>query len=118
MAFNFSRYNNTATMTNGSPLYRTQLAARNLNSLVQYQTPKLRYPTATELASLQIEKSVWKVGTRFYKLAQQYYGDPALWWIIPWFNQKPLETDFKLGDVVMAPLPLIRIANFLLETQP
>ena len=40
---------------------------------------------------------MWKLGDRFYKLADQYYGDPTLWWIIAWYNRMPTESHAEGG---------------------
>ena len=112
MAFNFSRYDRRILMTNASPTYAGQLLSRGVFSIRQYRTPNIKYPTEQQMRELIVEKLVWATGTRFYKLAHTYYNDSSLWWIIPWFNQKPLETDFKLGDVVMVPLPLTKVLSF------
>ena len=36
---------------------------------------------------------------------KKYYGDAEYWWLIAWYNNKPTESHFKLGDVVYIPLP-------------
>ncbi len=49
---------------------------------------------------------IWGVGDRYFKLANRYYGDPELWWVIAFFNQKPTEFDIKAGDIIFIPTPL------------
>ena len=51
-------------------------------------------------------KEIWTTGTKYFKLADQYYGDPQYWWVIAWYNLRPLDTDFNLGDIVIVPTPL------------
>ena len=58
-------------------------------------------------------RHVWGLGDRLYKLAHQYYGDPALWWIIAWYNTRPTEAHFKQGDVIRIPLPLNEVLALL-----
>tara|TARA_R110002110_G_scaffold74516_1_gene197161 strand:- start:273 stop:629 length:357 start_codon:yes stop_codon:yes gene_type:complete len=113
MAFNYSRYRLRRIGSNYSPKYARQFAGRGINGISrQFLTPKFTWPTQAQLQALNIEREVWETGSRFYKLAAKYYGDSSLWWIIAWFNQKPLETDFAAGDVVMIPLPLDRVLTF------
>ena len=100
-------------MENILPEYGKMLFKRDRESIVQHSTPVLKYPTQEELAELVVYNEVWKVGSKFYKLADKYYGNPAFWWIIPWFNLKPLEANYNLGDVIMVPTPLEKIINFL-----
>jgi hypothetical protein len=57
---------------------------------------------------------VYTMGDRLYKFAYEYYGDVDYWWIIAWYNNKPTDAHFKIGDVVYIPRELdvaIRIAT-------
>ena len=97
---------------NAEPEYFEQLSSRDLRYIDQFTTPSFSWPTSAQLGSLDVEEEHWGVGSRFYKLAAKYYGDVTLWWIIPWFNKVPLESDFRPGDVVLIPVPLERILKF------
>jgi hypothetical protein len=72
----------------------------------------MNHPTGQLLKALSVENEVWGVGSRFYKIAEKHYGDPTLWWIIPWFNKLPLESDYEPGELVYVPKPLNVILNF------
>tara|TARA_R100000008_G_C3508685_1_gene127634 strand:- start:68 stop:343 length:276 start_codon:yes stop_codon:yes gene_type:complete len=85
---------------------------RNVRFIDQYGTANLSFPSDDMLGKMEVDKEIWKVGSRFYKIADKYYGDPSLWWVIPWFNQKPLESDFESGDVVLIPQPLNVVLSF------
>jgi nucleoid-associated protein YgaU len=101
-----NRYDNRIIRTNAQEIHKDLLDRRGLRKVKQYTTPTLNDITAQERASLQRVEHVWKIGDRLYKLAAQYYGDPELWWLISWYNQKPTESHFKIGDIVLIPLPL------------
>lgn len=101
-----SRYNNSSPFVNRDELYEGAFQERNVNYIRQFRTGRLRQPTVTQRASLQMIRHVWGLGDRLYKLAHKYYGDPALWWIIAWYNLRPTEAHFKQGDVIRIPLPL------------
>ena len=107
MAYNYSRYQNNLVFNNTDPSYINQFTSRRVTSILQHSTTTFDWS-----ADFDFEKEYWGVGFRFYKLASKYYNDTSLWWVIPWFNQKPLESDFKPGDPVMIPLPLERVLNF------
>ena len=106
MAYRFSRYQNRLVFKNENPSYVEHFFARRVNSIDQHTTAKFNWS-----AKLDFEEEYWGVGSRFYKLADKYYGDASLWWIIPWFNQKPLESDFFAGDIVMVPVPLEQVLD-------
>ncbi len=108
-----SRYMGRSTFTNNLEYYKEFLDERGVNLIQQYRTGKLRHPSIEEMASLERIRHVWKVGDRFYKLADRHYGDSKLWWVIAWFNLKPTEGHCKTGDVLRIPLPLDRVLEML-----
>ena len=112
MAFNFSRYASRNVLRNSSGEYAQQLSDRDVRFIRHFETPNVNYPSSEILGQLDIENEIWGVGSRFYKIAAKHYGDPSLWWIIPWFNKLPLESDYEAGEVVLVPKPLHIILDF------
>lgn len=45
----------------------------------------------------------WNYGDKLYKLAERFYGDPKLWWIIAHVNMKPTDSHYEVGDTVIIP---------------
>jgi len=93
-------------MLNENPIYIDQFRKRSVVQITQFSTPIIRYPTHEELDDFTIISHVWTLGDKFYKLSDEHYGSVDFWWVIPWFNKKPLESDFNLGDTIHVPLPL------------
>lgn len=87
-------------------LYNEFFIERDVNYINHYETPKIPYLGAAERSQLNSIPHVWRLGDRYYKLADQYYDDPTYWWIVAWYNQRPLETDIGIGNIVYVPLPL------------
>lgn len=109
-----SRYKNTPTKRNNSELYKKQRKERGIpGSLVQYTSKRRQSLTVEDIKSLNTTGHIWKTGDRLYKLADQYYNDPELWWIIAWYNSKPTEAHFNVGDLIQIPLPLERVYSLL-----
>jgi hypothetical protein len=110
-----SRYRNRAVInnTNLDYIFSDILRKRGAKMMRQYDTAHLPFPTVGEILQLDIITQVWTVGEKYFKLANAVYGDPEYWWIIAWYNQKPLETDFKPGDIVEIPTPLELVLQFL-----
>ena len=100
------RYSDLLIRRNSSPLYSTQFLNRGIRFVNQYETAVLKYPQPSELAELQSEIHIWGMGDRFFKLAQQHYGDAKLWWVIAWFNKTPTEFHLKPGVALAIPKPL------------
>jgi len=112
MAYNFSRYTNRDILKNASGQYIEQLSNRDVRLIRHFATPNIDYPSSDVLGQLDIENEIWGIGSRFYKIAAEHYGDPSLWWIIPWFNKLPLESDYEPGEVVLVPKPLNVLLDF------
>ena len=100
------RYDGRILMINDSELYDEQFFKRRVFGVKQYATSIIRYPTVEEMSEFLVISHVWSLGDRFYKLSDKHYGNVDFWWVIPWFNQKPLESDFRLGDTINIPKPL------------
>ena len=101
-----NRNSNRVIRTNGEQIYQELLNGRGLKKVQQYTTPIFNKISANDVRKLQRVRHLWTVGDKLYKLANEYYRDPEMWWVIAWYNQKPTESHFKLGDVVLIPLPL------------
>jgi hypothetical protein len=107
------RYSNQEIFTNARQAYKRYLKSRGIKLINQYDTPKFRFPKEEDLANFSSIKHVWGPGDRYFKLASQYYGDPELWWVIAFYNQKPTEFHIKLGDVVYIPKPLETVLFYI-----
>ena len=108
-----SRYNARVIITNNDRSYALSdiLKKRGISSIEQFTTARLNSPDIDQIANLDVAKEIWTVGTKYFRLAKDYYGSEEYWWIIAWYNLKPLETDFKPGDVVYIPTPLQNILS-------
>jgi nucleoid-associated protein YgaU len=100
---------------NDHELYRDVFVKKNLtsNTLRQYVTAQMKYPTEEQISKLNLIQHVWTRGDKFYKLAQEHYGDPSLWFVIAWFNKKPTEHHFVLGEILYVPLPLNSVLRIM-----
>jgi len=101
-----SRYDNRMTAINHNPMYRSLMKKRGAKFIRQYKTPLTHFPTDREMEDINEVDYIWAIGDRFFKLADQYYGDATLWWIIAWYNQTPTESHVSTGQVIQIPIPL------------
>lgn len=109
-----SRYFNFKILNNASEYYSFLRKERNnVKNIRQYETPILYQPNLIDRVNLKTTTHMWAVGDRYYKLAQQYYGDPTLWWIIAWYNGRPTEVDVLPGDVLTIPIESEQILTML-----
>jgi nucleoid-associated protein YgaU len=108
-----SRYSNRAVFANTREEYQTYFDDRGVRRIVQYTSPRLRYPTADEIADLDVVSHVYTSVDNLSNLAARYYDDPTLWWVIAWFNKKPGDFAMKPADIIYIPFPLEYIlANY------
>jgi len=101
-----SRYDNRTTAINNLPMYRSLLKKRGVKFIRQFKTPSMHFPTDKEMGKIREVDHTWKAGDRFFKLADKFYSDPTLWWIVAWYNQSPTESHLFTGQVIQIPLPL------------
>ena len=101
-----SRYFTREIRANFNKKYDSFFKERNVNFINQYTSPNKTPITSDDIEDLLTVPHVWSQGDRFYKLAEEYYSDPTLWWVIAWFNRMPTEAHVKIGWVVDVPLPL------------
>jgi hypothetical protein len=95
-----SRYANRAKRINKDEGYDDWFKSRKTNSILQYMSAKLVYPTEEQMEKLNIVAHIWQNGDMFYKLADVYYNEPKYWWLIAWFNQKPTEAHVQFGEKI------------------
>ena len=110
----YRRYTERDIILNDDEQYRRQFyKGKDLESLSHYETPELAYPTPEEIEDLDIITLTWSTGTRLFKLADRFYGDPTLWWVIAFYNQKPTDAHYKIGDIVSIPTPIERVLRII-----
>ena len=108
-----SRYVSRRAVTNVSEIHKELREGRNSPNLIQYMTPRLRHLTVKQRAGLHRVTHIWAMGDRYWKLATEHYGDPELWWVIAWYNKRPVENMLSLGDTIIIPKPIERILGMM-----
>ena len=108
-----SRYGSSNVTNNDSDFYSSLAEKRGLKAIQHFQTVVIHNPQIFERMQIRTNSHVWKYGDRYYKLANTFYGDPQLWWIIAWYNGYPTEVDVKVGDVLEIPLNFEQIIEVL-----
>lgn len=108
-----TRYNQRRIFQNSNRQYKLSpiFKKRGLKNTTQFTTAELVYPDPEKLEDITEVTRVWGVGTKYFNLAKEFYGDEEYWWILAWYNLRPLETDFEPGDIVYIPLPLEEILS-------
>jgi len=110
----YSRYNNREIFLNRDKNYKNVFFKdRDVNELYQYDSPRLMYPSPTEIQNLNNITAVWGATDKLYNLASSHYGSPNYWWVIAWYNQKASEAEFKVGDVYFIPHPLEDVLGYI-----
>ena len=108
-----TRYNKRSIITNSSEdyMFSDMFKKRGIKRGVQqFSTPDLS-SNGGDYSNVSTVSVTWSIGTKYFNLAKQYYGDEEYWWIIAWYNLRPLETDFKPGEIVLVPVPLEAILS-------
>lgn len=100
-----ARYSNSSRRTTNEFL-SSLLKTRGDKQIVFKTIPNMGTVKESDYNSLTIKYHIWKQGDKLYKVANNYYGDSSLWWLIAWFNKKPMDALFSLGDTVEIPFPI------------
>lgn len=94
-----------------SPTAAGLLRKRGLNETIFYEFLKLRNADPEndqEFADLHktVETKIFSMGSSMYKYSYEYYGTIDFWWVIAWYNNRPTDSHFKLGETVEIPTNL------------
>ena len=108
-----SRYANNRIVVTADTEYSDILQQRDLSSISHYSFRKFKTIKVKDLSQVTVLNHTWESQDRYFKLSNQYYGDPTYWWIIAYFNNAPLESDLKVGQVILIPVPLEYILSVL-----
>jgi hypothetical protein len=103
------RYDGRIIGRNEELSYSDVLQSKDLKFIDHYLTATLtpvEFETGLSFTRLQ---HIWTQGDKLWKLSEKYYGDPTYWWLIAWYNQRPTESHFLLGDTVIIPTPFERV---------
>ena len=103
-----TRYNgnNPRTTTIDNYSLKDIIESRGIKNITHYNVNTLKYPTVQQIQNLFIVKHIWTSKDKYWKLSEQYYGDPKYWWVIAWYNKKPIESMIGIGEYVSIPQPL------------
>ena len=98
-----NRYGERFIAINREETYSKLFENRGVKGIRQYTTAIV---SLTDSPDIETTSHVWKVGDHYWKLAQKHYGDPTLWWIIAFYNNRPTEAHVAFGTVIQIPMPL------------
>ena len=101
-----SRYQDTPVVMNNVEFYRNLIKDRGVTQIIHYKTHIMSDLKPEDIEDLIITYKPWSLGDRLHKYAHYAYGDSELWWVLAWFNQKPTDAHFKIGDKIAIPQPL------------
>ena len=106
------RHGSEDTIENSKELYEEFFERRGVPKITHYRSPRWPPLTAAVRGKFTRLRHTWKMGDRYYKLANQYYGDPKLWWVIAWYNEKPTEGHVEPGSTLFIPTPVSKVLSY------
>ena len=109
----YDRYTRAKININTAPEYLDILRERKIKSIIHYSAVPFKRLKIKDVLDVKLLNHRWTVGDRFFKLAYKHYGDPLYWWVIAFYNNRPLESDMSAGDIVYIPKPLEVILSAL-----
>jgi nucleoid-associated protein YgaU len=106
------RHGTESLIKNEEELYEEFFEERGVNHITHYRTPRWPPLTAEVRSQLVSVEHIWTLGDRYWKLAHRVYGNPKLWWVIAWYNEKPTEAHLSAGSVVLIPRPIDKVLSY------
>lgn len=94
-------------------MYTEHFKARDVFSIDHYATPKLIFPSDNQSKLISFMTHIWSSRDKYYQLAQRYYNDSKLWWIIAQYNQAPTEQHLVEGQAIKIPFPLSAVYSYI-----
>lgn len=101
----YKRNINREIITENSDEYRKLLEEKQINFISFISSLSLKPDESKK--NFAYKKHTWQTNDKLYKLAQKYYNDSKLWWIIAHVNQKPTDAHFVPGDEIKIPEPYV-----------
>lgn len=103
-----SRYSKTQEVQNSDVDYKKVFESRYGLSdfIIQKRRFGLKYPTYEQISSILFTYEMWQIGSRLHKLSEKYYNTPSFWWLIGFYNKKPIDANYSVGDIVKIPVSL------------
>lgn len=99
----YRRNQNRNIISESSDEYRSFLEKKDINLVTFFSS--LTFKSDETKKNFSFIKYIWQSNDRLYRLAQNYYNDPKLWWVIAHANQKPTDAHFTPGDEIIIPEP-------------
>ena len=111
----YSRYDNRSiiTLTSDNEIYRRKILARNAKRVYVHSTAVYNFDDTDKDINFSFEEIYWSNGDKLHKLSYKYYNSIEYWWVIAFFNQKPTDSDYQIGDLVVVPTPLEEAMEFM-----
>ena len=110
---NLKRFAGRLKISNNRREYREIFIRKGVNFIKQFTTPTIRRISKPQRRTLNEVRHIWKTGDRYYKLADQYYGRPEMWWVIAQYNHAPTEGHLRRGQTIKIPTPLEMVLKYL-----
>lgn len=111
----YSRYSNRdlLVLTSDNEVYRKKILERNAKRIALHATPVYNFDDTEKDIDFTFTEVFWADGDRLYKLSNKYYNSIEYWWVIGFFNQKPTDSHYEIGDLVLIPTPLEKAIEFM-----
>lgn len=109
----FSRYENRKNLLNKQEIYKNLFEKRGVKQISHFDTPVFEFNESVSEYPFEFEQHIWKDGDRLYKISNRYYNSIEFWWVIGLINQKPTDSHYEIGDLVLIPTPLQEVLDFI-----
>ena len=91
----------STTIINNSEIYDDFFEDRGVNKIEHNSLRPINLNFNQENYAYQ--NHVWRKGDTLIRLANTYYRDISYWYVIGYFNKKPVDSMYELGEIIKIP---------------
>ncbi len=100
------KYTGTRSIVLTTEQYEELFKDRDIDSI--RFTSQFRFSKKYTESGYRVYEHIWSHGDKLYKLAEKYFDDVEMFWLIGLMNDKPTDAHYKYGDVVLIPVDWIQ----------
>ena len=100
-------YTGQEEVINDTELYEDLINKRERKEILQKE--RFYFNREFMRGTYNIKRHTWSQGDKLFKISARYYGDTKYWWLIALWNDKPTDADYRYGDVIEIPSPIVQL---------
>lgn len=98
-------------LMNNSEIYQDFFEERGVKKILHNSVPNINFNFNQEAHAYK--KHIWRKGDTLIRLSNKYYQTFSYWHVIGFFNKKPIDTMYLLGEEIKIPINVTTILGLM-----